>query len=62
MGNDSRLVIHVDYAKWSRAFNLVDGETHGLVVSKEVIHEEMADWSPSLLISDTTASIDILDT
>lgn len=46
------------YAEWSKAFKLLDAESHGVMVSKDVVFDKIAKWSPSLDISGRTGSTD----
>lgn len=46
------------YAERSKAFNLLDAETHGVVVSKNVVFDKIAEWYPSSEISGSIGNTD----
>lgn len=51
----SRLAFYI-YAERSNAYNILDTETHNVVVSRDVVFKETAEWPPSFYIRSRSVS------
>lgn len=56
--NFSRLDMFIEYAEECKSFKLLDAEKHNEVLSKDVMFDEIAQWSLSLNVSDSLGSTD----